>query len=420
MQSFCIQRLSQYAAAAILLSAPVSIAGWTAIAPETIASARLIKPVQTPLSGYLETIVDPAFGAPLTRITKPGALQPDASIVCAKDRCRHRYSSAQAWNADQSLLLIDVGCNGRCFLDGRTYAPLFRRQAFGECEWRPGKAEQMICVTRNAISLWQPRANSTQAVFQPDNYRNLQFGPSKGNPSRDGDRIAVRALNASGGIVVFAYDLAARKKFADIALDRLPGKPSYCTITPLGLHILCSQIMPDGVDQTYIFTIDGELAQHWTEHHRPAHGDMSVDADGGEVYVGISKSKPDEYMVIKRRIRDGAVTVLTAMGEIQHASMRATARPEWVFLTYAGKPEFVAAQKGWAPFAREVIALRIDGSGEMRRIAQTRSAQHDYWNEAQASPSPDGSQVIWSSNWGEAGGPVFDFVTRVDWPEQRP
>jgi len=68
-----------------------------------------------------------------------------------------------------------------------------------------------------------------------------------------------------------------------------------------------------------------------------------------------------------------------------------------------------------APFAQGVIALKIDGSGEFRRIAHTLNARHDYWSETHASPSPDGSQIIWSSNWGQKGGPVFDFVSRIDW-----
>ena len=73
---------------------------------------------------------------------------------------------------------------------------------------------------------------------------------------------------------------------------------------------------------------------------------------------------------------------------------------------------------GVAPFGQEVIALKIDGSGEFRRIAHTINAPHDYWSETHASPSPDGSQVIWSSNWGKPGGPVFDFVSRIDWADR--
>jgi hypothetical protein len=63
---------------------------------------------------------------------------------------------------------------------------------------------------------------------------------------------------------------------------------------------------------------------------------------------------------------------------------------------------------------------RIDGSGVVRPIVQTRNIPFDYWSETHASPSPDGSQVIWSSNWGVAGGSVYDFVARLDWREEGP
>jgi hypothetical protein len=98
--------------------------------------------------------------------------------------------------------------------------------------------------------------------------------------------------------------------------------------------------------------------------------------------------------------------------------MRAIRRPGWVFISYAGGPLAPAGGSRVAPFAQEVIALKIDGSGEFRRIAHTRNAPYDYWSETHGSPSPDGSQVIWSSNWGQRGGPVFDFVSRIDWADR--
>jgi hypothetical protein len=89
-----------------------------------------------------------------------------------------------------------------------------------------------------------------------------------------------------------------------------------------------------------------------------------------------------------------------------------------VFLSYGGTPAEVSQHPDWAPYAQQVIALRTDGSGEVRRIVDTRNAHFDYWSETHASPSPDGSQVIWSSNWGVPGGSVYDFVTRVEWPSE--
>ncbi len=382
-----------------------------------LASARLTPTPRMPEPAYLQTVTDPAFGTPFTRITDPGGGGGGAHrLPCGKAYCTHRYSSAQAWNADQSLLVIANGCGGLCFLDGRTYRPLFVRPTQDECEWHPTDPAAMICVGGDAIYRWEPRAGRKTVLYEPGGYRHLQFGPYKGNLSRDGSTLVVRAVDRGGAMVAFAYDVARSRKYPDIRLDRLAGRNGFCSISPSARYILCGQTMPDETNQAYVFSEAGEQLQHWTENHRPAHGDMTIDRDGSDVYVGISKSDPDRYHVIKRRLRDGLVTDLAPYGEGSHASLRNTRLPGWVFLTYSGTEAEIAAHPGWAPFYREVVALRIDGSGEIRRIVHTRQAAHDYWSEAHASPSPDGTQVIWSSNWGAPGAPVADYVARVRWP----
>jgi hypothetical protein len=381
-----------------------------------VATARLV--VTAPMSRprYLEPAIDPAFGTPFTRVTDSN--RPiKADMSCGAAYCTHRYSSSQAWNADQSLLLIANGCQGFCFLDGQTYKPLFRRSVSNECEWHPVIASLMICVYGREIYTWMPRSDTKTTIYLAEAYKNLQFGPYKGNPSKDGNRLVVRATDSAGALVAFAYDISTRVKYPDIKLGSLPGTNGYCTISPSGRYIFCSQTTWNGTDEGQVFTVGGEPLQHWTEHHRPGHGDMTIDTDGSDVYVGISKAAPDQYHIIKRRLADGKVTDLAPYGEGQHASIRNTNRPNWVFLSYAGTQPAVAAHPAWSPFYQEVIALRTDGSGAIRRIVQTRNDKHDYWSETHASPSPDASQVIWSSNWGEPGGFVADYVARLSWPK---
>jgi hypothetical protein len=180
--------------------------------------------------------------------------------------------------------------------------------------------------------------------------------------------------------------------------------------------VFCANATFDGTDTAYVFTTDGVQLKHWTEHHRPGHGDITTDTDGSEVYVGISKANPDKFHIIKRRLDDGAVTDLAPYGDGQHASIRNINRPGWVFVTYSGTYSEVTGHLDGTQLYQEVIALRIDGSGELRRVIQTRDVKYDYWSESHASPSPDGSQIIWSSNWGIPGGPVADFVARLSWP----
>jgi hypothetical protein len=43
-------------------------------------------------------------------------------------RFRERISIDQAWNADQSLLVLDRGTTPKVFVDGRTYRPLMALQ----------------------------------------------------------------------------------------------------------------------------------------------------------------------------------------------------------------------------------------------------------------------------------------------------
>ena len=400
----------------LLCGVPLLAANSGALAYKNMANARVVAMPEMRRPDYLQPATDPAFGTPFVRVTDPGRQMP-GGMFCNPSYCRHRYSSAQAWNADQTLLLIAHGCAGLCFLDGQTYQPLFRRRAAGACEWHPNDPELMICVSETEIYAWKVRNDSRTTIYAPTDYRSLRFGPSKGNLSNDGRKLVVRAANGAGRPVAFAYDVAAGTKHSDVELARLDGDNSYCSIAPSGRYVFCFQVMPDKTNTAYIFDLEGRQLQHWAENHRPGHGDMTIDSDGSDVYVGVSKAAADKYHVIKRRLKDGAITDLVPRGQAQHASIRNINRPGWVFLTYGGTYAKAAAHRGWAPFYQEVVALRIDGSGEIRRIVHTRSVKQDYRSEAQASPSPDGSQVIWSSNWGQNGGPVAAYVARPRWSE---
>jgi hypothetical protein len=383
---------------------------------EVLTKTRTVVTPSMPYPGYLQAVTDPAFGMSFTRVTDPGQTMLPG-ISCKPTYCTHRYSSSQAWNADQSLLLIANGCSGFCFLDGSTYVPLFHRNVPNECEWHPVDPALMICVSGNEIYTWNPRLDIRVKAYAFTEYKGLQFGPYKGNPSKDGTRLVVRATNSQGELVAFAYDISAQRKYPDIKLANLSGRNGYCTISSSGRYVFCANTAFDGTETAYVFTTEGVQLQHWTEHHRPGHGDITTDTDGSDVYVGISKASPDKFHIIKRRLDDGAVTDLAPYGHGQHASIRNINRPGWVFVTYSGVYSDVANYPDSTPFYQEVIALRIDGSGELRRVIQTRNIKYDYWNESHASPSPDGSQIIWSSNWGHSGGPVADFVTRLSWPE---
>ncbi|WP_119060294.1 YncE family protein [Dichotomicrobium thermohalophilum] len=378
----------------------------------------LLKTAPLPVPDYLETVTDPTFSTTFTRVTDPEALFLPG-VVCGPKACRHRYSSTQAWNADQSLLLITEGCPGLCFVDGQTYEPLFVRQVSGshDCKWHPRDPDIMVCVYPSGVSAWNPRSRTWKSLWKTEDYRALVFGPYKGNLSADGDLIVLRGLDAEGKLVAFALDLRDGQKHPDIMLDGLEGENHYATISPSGRYVYVAQRTDDGHEPAYVFTTDGKLIQHWPEHHRPGHGDMTIDADGEDVYVGVSKSEPDKFHVVKRRLSDGAVTSLIPYSNASHISARNIKLPGWVFVSFSGSYANTRKLDYPAPYYQEVVALRIDGSGEVHRLAHTYGADAEYLSEAHGSPSPDGSRVIWASNWGKPGAPVSAFVTTWNPPK---
>src|ERR1700730_12433078 len=64
------------------------------------ATTRPVVAPQIPMPRYLEPVTDPAFRTSITRVTDPGR-EMITGMSCQPAYCTHRYSSAQAGNADQ-------------------------------------------------------------------------------------------------------------------------------------------------------------------------------------------------------------------------------------------------------------------------------------------------------------------------------
>jgi hypothetical protein len=59
----------------------------------------------------------------------------------------------------------------------------------------------------------------------------------------------------------------------------------------------------------------------------------------------------------------------------------------------------------------EIIAVKLDGSGVVERFGTTHTDPKGcYRCEAHPAPSPDGSRVVFASNWG--GGDIAAYVAQ--------
>ena len=373
--------------------------------PVTDTSVKDIPAIRKP--AYLESYEDPVFGTKVTRITgNPDAGIPNVNGKWAKV-ARHHYSKDAAWNCDQSLLYLAIhqGRPNRLFLDGENYAVRFTRhnRPGREMRWHPQRPDIMVYVRDNAIGYWDVRKDTTEVIVTFPGYCEFRIGPWEGNLSLDGRLIVVVGMKGKDRIA-FAYDLEQKQKYPDLVLNDVTI--DWVSVSASGKYIVLNGEIDGGKDRTQVYDLAGnKTTELWEKYGRPSHYDLTIDENGDDIAVGVSKSKPDVGRVIKRRLRDGKVTVLTSGGYAGHTSTRNVRRPGWAYVTYQGRGS------AWPPYWDEVVAVKLDGSMTAERIAHLHTKRIDYLTEAHAVPSPDGKRVLWASNWESANGrPIGTYV----------
>lgn len=358
---------------------------------------------------YKEQVPDPSFGTPIIRVVgNVGTEIENISGESWRNVARHGYSVRQPWNADESVLYLgrhrtyNSSWGPSLFLDGETYEPISAASepSGNEHRWHPSDRNLRLILRDNSVISWNYQTGLSTTLMTFNGYSNTSMGYT-GNWSDDGNKIAMSATrNSDGHTVVFALDTQTGTKYPDIDVSGIGI--DYVSISPLGNYILINANFGQGSDRTKIYDLNGnQVGPYWSEYGRPSHFDMAIDQNGDEVAVGVDKSV-NEGRVIKRRLADGQVTVLTQGGWAIHTSARALGRPGWAFAS-------TSPETNWGPYLSEIIAIKLDGS-RVERICHARNSFSDYQNEAHPCPSPSGNRVIFATDWGVNNLPIQSYV----------
>jgi hypothetical protein len=358
---------------------------------------------------YLNPIVDPVFGTKVTRISGDAG-SPIRNLDGKWGQVvRHHYSKDQAWNADMSMLVLTrhKGKPNPLFLDARTYEPLFTIRLPGEARWHPTDPDVMLYVRDNRIGRFDVRTGKDETIVTVEGYSQFRL-MSEGNFSYDGTRVAVAAKDPEGLIVAFAYDLRNHVKYPDIDLSAMPSI-DWVSISALGQYVVVNgnhngRNHRGGLDQTRVFDLQGHpVGPLWENYGEPSHYDLTVDQSGDEVAVGNSKSGVNSGKLIVRRLRDSLMTVVNSESA-SHSSARNYRRHGWAYAT-CGDDKGV--------FRNEIIAVKLDGSLQVHRLCHMHLVRAGYDSEGHASVSPDGTHVIWNSNWDDKEGDISVYVAEI-------
>ena len=343
---------------------------------------------------YLKAFSDDGSRNRLMRITGAAGERIRGGTGDWSSIARHQYSKVSAWNCDQSLMFLlnrDVKPQF-VFVDGRQFEPVDIEPPIRvrEMRWHPTKADTMIVASGSEILTWNVRTGRTRILGGfPD--MAVGFGPWEGNPSDNGRWIVVSfGEKPVQGIVPF--DLEKRR--AGEPIDHGFEEIDFATISPSGRYVLVNGILKAGEpDRTRVFDRDGKpVGEPWLEFGRPSHFDLTLDANGDDIAVGVSKSKPEEGSVISRRLKDGKVTRLTSAGYAVHTSARNIQARGRVLTSFA------ANAPSWGPYSDKLLSVSTSKMDDVTVVATFNARVDDYWDEPQPSASPDGRKAVFASN----------------------
>ena len=356
-------------------------------------------------------ITDPKFGTALTRLSNARELG-YAGIV-------PQYSKRQAWNVDESLMLLFTGDGRTLLYDGETYQFIKEIGGVGgeDVFWHPTNPEIIIYAQDNALYSYNVKTETTTQIrsFAGYTFTNTR---GEGNLSRDGRYYAFvgqvyDTTTHFRDIVV--YDITADSVISKLELPLTLSDFDWVSISPLGNYVVVDYATGNTGRFEGIEVYDKKLNFIWQKPLGAGHSDLGIDADGNEVLVmDYYDSGTNSDFVKKLRLSDGKETSLLELSWQfdLHISCRNEARSEWCFVsTFDGEARLTDDSTSWLPFEDEVFALKLDGSGEVQRIAHHHSRRFSpttpdrdhsvYWAEPHATVSRKGERILFGSNWRE-------------------
>ena len=389
----------------------------------------LIPPVAKP--PYRKYYKDPAFGARVIRITNSAFGEVN----------KPAYSTMQAWNADESLMILYRGGKGNGYHvlhDGHTYEPLkkfdFVPSDLEEVFWSHSDPDTFFYVSKYSRDFGELKQYSIQAGRAKTiaNFRNICG--VKGLPIGGGD-VHMQAMNDDdfgfrcrkddGKYVAFTYKISTGEtnvikigegtKYKDWTAP-MPG--------PSGERWMLQGDVLSKDLQTVEHKLD--MAKAWE------HSNIGLTHDGQDaLYQVVFDPSPkgcngDLWQgvghLVEHNMETG--TCRPIITELQgypyttsstHASARSYLRPGWVTMSSIGFEDqfrFFSNKRKAPSLLSEIYLANTDPDNQVTcRLAHHRSFGKmakkgdypPYFGEPHATSSPSGTRIVFGSDWYDSG-----------------
>lgn len=380
-------------------------------------------------------IFDPRFGTVITRISDSKST--DESGIFPQG------ASRQAWNANDSLLLLKTGNGYFKLYDARTYSlikPLY--DVCGEdVFWHPTKALEIVFAPDHNLYSYNVATEETKLLHSFPNYKWITT-KGKGNLSNDGKYYAFVGQNydeATKKIIfkdILVYDLEKNKVISQMHLPENVENLNWVSISPKGNYIVVNYGDDEFGDYHGLEVYDKKLHLLWQLPLGNGNSDLGIDSKNDEILViAISDPCTDSTSVFKLRLKDGKDTQLLKLPSIfdMHISCSHKEPSEWCFISTFDNLSR-SLEDSCKPFENEIFALQLYGNEETERIAHHNSKKYSaglltnelglYIAEPHASVNNHGNKILFASNWRQEidnensiDTYIVDFSEQIKWKE---
>jgi hypothetical protein len=395
-------------------------------------------------------VTDPDFGATIRRITDVRADWDSAVAVPA-------YPTIQAWNADESLLILyvtralsDSGRQGWALMDGRTYA--FK----GWLDINPADVEQFYWSTSNpALLYYVDNHQSGSTNYDALTVMNVVTGAKKvlhdfAPDMLDGGRLAAvcpyspSKVSGGGDPFFMSYDndliglgcyLNRNGPHGAAAFGAFSYRISSDTIGAVKiLEADVPQALPSGNGTYYyssetsvtVFDPVSNAARRSIPFNGYEHSDMLRGAGGDDLVAGAQYDGPSGSgtLMVANLSKGGVKTVIgKANGDPYPpsgtlVSGKSWRNPGWVAVAVGGCPSgsngncrhsVPSSARNPATYLDQEVLLANVETGRACRVAHHRSSGNysnssnsNYWAQPNVIISPSGTRILFASDWGVA------------------
>jgi len=346
---------------------------------------------------YLGTMTDSNFGTTIRRISDAGT----GGVI------KPMYSTIQAWNANESMMILyDQGNGEHMLIDGHSYEFIRYLDDFN-----PADIEQIFWDTSDPDVLYYPD-NSTDDFV-------------KYSVSTQTKEIIVNLSTVSGCTsIALDNDVQMMSWDSDVITFRCGNSEAYSyristgvltTFTISNISYAAPSVGPSGdyfYHNTNSYNSSGQLIHNLNESS-PEHSSTGILPNGNDAHFAIAFAQGPEGGCIGDIIAHDLTTgeCFPVISQSQgyeypqsgtHLSGQAHKNSEggWVAASMVGYD-----QDGQSLLDQElVIAKAEQGNVKVCRIGHHRSDEDEfnYWGEPHVSISPTGTRVVFGSDWSGA------------------